>query len=165
MADVVLGAEQPELLAAPEREADAVGLVDAERRHVLDDLEERRRARAVVVDAGSLGDRVEVRADDDGALGPPLVESAITFCDGVVRARPFRRAAGVDAVPPSCHPKPRWATLARACPRNQRAPGPVTHQGRGDTREETTRACAACDRDRAGVLMVASVAPTASARL
>jgi hypothetical protein len=68
MIDVVLRADQPVLLGTPEGEAHTVDGLDLELRHLQRGLEDRRRAGAVVVDAGALVDGVEVGADDDRAV-------------------------------------------------------------------------------------------------
>ena len=77
--DVVLGAEQAGLLGAPEREADLLARLDAGLGHLLGDLEDRRGAGAVVVDARAAVDGVEVGADDDGALRSPPGVLAMTL--------------------------------------------------------------------------------------
>jgi hypothetical protein len=65
LVDIVRGTVEPLLLGAPEREADVVDRLDVELLHLQGDLQDARRARAVVVDAGSLGDGVEVSPHDD----------------------------------------------------------------------------------------------------
>ena len=83
--DVVLGAQQARLLGAPEREAQLLARLDAELGHLLGDLEDRRGAAAVVVDARALDDGVEVRADDQRLRRVARSGSdAITFVVGRV---------------------------------------------------------------------------------
>src|SRR5688500_5751718 len=64
----MLGAQNPELLGAPEGEAHPVGRLDAELGHLQGDLEDRRHSRAVVVYAGALSYGVEVGAHHHRAV-------------------------------------------------------------------------------------------------
>ena len=65
----MLGAEQVQLLGAPEGEADLLAVADPELGHLLGDLEDGRGAAAVVVDAGAGDDRVEVGTDEHHPVG------------------------------------------------------------------------------------------------
>ena len=77
--DVVLGAEQTELLSRPPSEAN--GVLDAEAREGGGNLEEGRRARAIVVNTGAGSNRVTVRAEHNDVV---LVTS-LGLDDDVVR--------------------------------------------------------------------------------
>ena len=95
--DVVLGAEQAGLLGPPPGEADRVGRLDL--LHLDRGLEERRAARAVVVDPGAVLDAVEVRAGHDDVVVvalPRLGEHVpgLTLVGDVVDGHRHRRARG-----------------------------------------------------------------------
>ena len=66
--DVVLRADEPVLLSAPEGEPHAVHGLDPELRHLQRGLEDRGRAGPVVVDPRAFAHGVEVGADDDSAV-------------------------------------------------------------------------------------------------
>ena len=83
--------EEPELLATPERESQAVLRPKVEPPGLAGDLEDERRARAVVVDAGPVRNRVEMPAEQhDSALPPRQVG------DHVRGPRPRRGDREVD---------------------------------------------------------------------
>src|ERR687894_248494 len=69
--DVVPGAEEPDLLGPPEREADPVAGLCVQLGAPERDLEHRRRPRAVVVDAWPLGHGIQVRPDHQGFIPAP----------------------------------------------------------------------------------------------
>ena len=77
--DVVLGAQEAN--SSPPQNANRTLLrgSSSSRGELLGDLEDGRDAGAVVVDAGSLGDGVEVGAEQDGRSARPPLVSARTF--------------------------------------------------------------------------------------